>query len=310
MSNSDVPLPDDVALCHEIIRQQADTIRESRRRIEQLEHQAEQLLRRQYGPRRESVDPDQLRLFADEEAEGDPGGPPEPQDAPPERRRWRRRGRQRLPEHLLCERIEYELTAEELSCPDCGCVRVKIGEEVSEQLEYIPASMRVLQHVRFRYACRGCQEHVAIAAKPPQPIDKGLPGPGLLAQTITSKYGDHLPLYRLEDIFARHGVELSRATLCGWMASCAELLTPLYDLMVKRVLLSAAIHTHDTRVPVLDPTLPKTRTGRFWVYVGDARHPYVVYDYTPRRTRDGPERFPKGYRGYLQADAFSGYDGL
>ena len=304
-------LPDDLALCHEIIRQQADTIEESRRRIEQLEHQIEQLLRRHYGPRRESVDPVQLRLFADD-ATGDlvedaPEEPSEAEDASP-KRRWRRRGRQRLPEHLPRQRIEYELSAEELPCPDCGHLRVKIGEEVSEQLEYIPASMQVLQHVRFRYACRACQEHVAIADKPPQPIDKGLPGPGLLAQTITSKYADHLPLYRLEDIFARHGVELSRATLCGWMASCADLLTPLFDLMVERVLLSAVIHTDDTTVPVWDPTLPKTRTGRFWVYVGDARNPYVVYDYTPRRTRDGPERFLKGFRGYLQADAFSGYD--
>src|SRR5262249_37159385 len=101
---------------------------------------------------------------------------------------------------------------------------------------------------------------------------------------------------------------LSRATLCGWMASCAELLRPLYDLMLKRVLLSVVIHTDDTRVPVLDPTLPRTRTGRFWVYVGDARNPYVVYDYTPRRTRDGPERFLKGFRGYLQADACAGYE--
>ena len=312
MSDSGEPLPDDLALCHEIIRQQADTIRESQRRIGQLEHQVEQLLRRQYGPRRESVDPEQLRLFADEEpgdlAEGEPAPPPEPQDAATTRRRWRRGGRQRLPEHLPRERVEYELTAEELACPDCGCVRVKIGEEISEQLEYVPASMRVLQHVRFRYACRSCQEHVAIAAKPPQPIDKGLPGPGLLAQTITSKYGDHLPLYRLEDIFARHGVELSRATLCGWMASCAGLLTPLFNEMVRRVLLSLVIHTDDTTVPVWDPTLPHTRTGRFWVYVGDVRHPYVVYDYTPRRTRDGPEDFLKGYRGYLQADAFTGYD--
>jgi transposase len=185
---------------------------------------------------------------------------------------------------------------------------VKIGEETSEQLEYVPSSLHVIVHARFRYACRACQEHVAVADKPPQPIDKGLPGPGLLAQTITSKYNDHLPLYRLEDIFARHGVELSRATLCGWMASSAELLTPLYDLMVKRVLLSSVIHTDDTKVSVLDPTLPRTRTGRFWVYIGDVDSPYAVYDYTPRRTRDGPERFLKEFRGYLQADAFSGYD--
>jgi transposase len=187
---------------------------------------------------------------------------------------------------------------------------VKIGEETSEQLEYVPSSLQVIVHARFRYACRACQEHVATAAKPPQPIDKGLPGPGLLAQTITSKFSDHLPLYRLEDIYARHGVALSRATLCGWMASCAELLTPLYDLMVQRVLQSVVTHTDDTRVPVLDPALPRTRTGRFWVYVGDVRNPYVVYDYTPRHTRDGPARFLTGFRGYLQADAFSGYDAL
>ena len=305
------PLPDDLDLCHEIIRQQADTIGELQRRVEQLEHQVELLLRRQFGPRRESVDPDQLRLFSDESAEDVAVGageePQESEDARP-KRRWRRGGRQKLPEGLPRKRVEYELTDDELPCPDCGCTRTKIGEEVSEQLEYVPSSLFVIQHVRFRYACRPCQEHVAIADKPPQPIDKGLPGPGLLAQTITSKYSDHLPLYRLEDIFARHGVELSRATLCGWMASCADLLTPLYDLMVKRVLLSIVIHTDDTTVPVWDPALPKTRTGRFWVYIGDLRNPYVVYDYTPRRTRDGPERFLGGFRGYLQADAFSGYD--
>jgi transposase len=305
------PLPSDLVLCHEIIRQQADTIRESQRRIEQLEHQVELLVRRQYGPRRESVDPDQLRLFTDDAcedvAEATTEAPPESEDAKP-KRRWRRKGRQTLPESLPRKRVEYELDAEELPCPDCGHTRTKIGEEISEQLEYVPSSLLVIQHVRCRYACRACQEHVALADKPPQPIDKGLPGPGLLAQTITSKYSDHLPLYRLEDIFARHGVELSRATLCGWMASCAELLTPLYDLMVKRVLVSIVIHTDDTTVPVFDPTLPKTRTGRFWDYIGDVRNPYVVYDYTPRRTRDGPERFLKGFRGYLQADAFSGYD--
>lgn len=311
MSESVAPLPDDLALCHEIIRQQADTIGESRRRIQQLEHQVELLVRRQFGPRRESVDPDHLRLFSDAAADGvaeaiDPG--PAEAECGKSRRPWRRRGRQILPDGLTRKRVEYELADEELPCPDCGHVRTKIGEEIGEQLEYVPSSLFVIQHARFRYACRACQEHVAIADKPPQPIDRGLPGPGLLAQTITSKYSDHLPLYRLEDIYARHGVVLSRATLCGWMARSAELLTPLYDLMVKRVLQSVTIHTDDTTVPVWDPTLPKTRTGRFWVYFGDLRNPYVVYDYTPRRTRDGPERFLRGFRGYLQADAFSGYD--
>jgi transposase len=249
MSEPAAPLPDDLALCHEIIRQQAETIREAQRRIEQLEHQVERLLRRQYGPRRERVDPAQLRLFADDVTDGVTEAtaeePPGPEAARP-RRRWRRTGRQRLPEDLPRKRVEYELSPEELPCPDCGHPRTKIGEETSEQLEFVPSSLHVIVHARFRYACRACQEHVATAAKPPQPIDKGLPGPGLLAQTVTSKYSDHLPLYRLEDIYARHGVALSRATLCGWMASCAELLGPLYDLMVKRMLRSVVIHTDDS----------------------------------------------------------------
>ena len=144
-------LPDDLALCHEIIRQQADTIRESQRRIEQLEHQVELLLRRQYGPRRESVDPDQLRLFTDDApddvAEAATEEPPEPEDAKP-KRTWRRRGRQRLPEGLPRKRVEYELSAEELPCPDCGHTRTKIGEEVSEQLEYVPSSLFVIVNTR------------------------------------------------------------------------------------------------------------------------------------------------------------------
>ncbi|HEY2653522.1 MAG TPA: IS66 family transposase zinc-finger binding domain-containing protein, partial [Solirubrobacteraceae bacterium] len=161
MSESAASLPDDLALCHEIIRQQADTIRESQRRIEQLEHQVELLLRRQFGPRRESVDPDQLRLFTEDAPEdvagATPEEPPDSEDAKP-RRYWRRRGRQRLPEGLPRKRIEYELTDEELPCPDCGCTRTKIGEETSEQLEYVPSSLFVLVHARFRYACRACQE--------------------------------------------------------------------------------------------------------------------------------------------------------
>src|SRR5262245_61675034 len=165
MSEPAAPLPEDLALCHEIIRQQADTIREAQRRIGQLEHQVEQLLRRQYGPRRERVDPDQLRLFTDDTTDDDPRAtaaePPGPEVAKPTRY-WRRRGRQRLPEDLPRKRVEYELRPGELPCPDCGHPRTKIGEETSEQLEYVPASLFVVVHARFRYACRACQEHVAL----------------------------------------------------------------------------------------------------------------------------------------------------
>jgi hypothetical protein len=162
-------LSDDLALCHEIIPQQADTIQESHRRIEQLEHQVELLLRRQYGPRRESVDPAQLRLFTDdalEDASEAASGEPSESDVAKPKREWRRRGRQRLPEDLPRKRVEYELSPEELPCPDCGHTGTKIGEETSEQLEYVPSSLHIIVHARFRYACRACQEHVGLADKP------------------------------------------------------------------------------------------------------------------------------------------------
>jgi hypothetical protein len=149
-----------------------------------------------------------------------------------------------------------------------------------------------------------------VADKPPQPIDKGLPAPGLLSFVTVSKQGDHLPLYRQEEIFSRHGVDLSRSTLCDWLRQGAALFQPLYALKVARVLRSKVVHTDDTIVPVLDPSLPHTRQGRFWLYFGDRNHPYAVYDYTPNHKRDGPARFLANYQGYLQADAFGGYSGI
>ena len=132
----------------------------------------------------------------------------------------------------------------------------------------------------------------------------------MLAHVAVSKYGDHLPLHRQESIFARQGVELSRKTMCDWMRQCAELVTPLVDLMKEFVLNSKVVQTDDTPVPVLDPELPHTRTGRIWTYVGDTAHPYTVDDYTPNRSRAGPDEFLKEFHGYLQADAYSGYDGI
>jgi transposase len=180
----------------------------------------------------------------------------------------------------------------------------------SEQLEHTPASLFVIEHVQVTYACRKCQEQVVTAPKPPQPIEKGVAGPGLLAHVITAKYVQHLPLYRQEETFARQGVLIRRSTLAGWMAQAAECLFPLQTLMVRRVLSGNVVGTDDTPVKVLDPELDHARTGRFWTYVGDDTHPYAVYDYTPNHKRDGPQTFLKDYRGVLQADAFGGYDGI
>ena len=177
-------------------------------------------------------------------------------------------------------------------------------------MEYVPATLIVIDHVRLKYACKACEETIVLADKPSQPIEKGLPGPGLLAHIAVSKYAYHLPLARQEEMMRSHGVELSRKTTCGWMMASADLLTPLYDLMKQEVLASKVIHTDDTTTPVRDPDLTRTRTGRVWTYIGDVSHPYTVFDFTPTRKRDGPMEFLQGYKGYLQADAYAGYDGI
>jgi transposase len=309
MTRDDTSLPDDPAVLRQMIRELLATLQAAQRHNEQLQHRLDQLLRRLYGPRAERIDLDQPTLFPDlQDPQSPPAAPPSPPEPAPARRPGH--GRKPLPRDLPRRRVVHETPAAERLCPGCGGERTRIGEESSEQLDYQPASLFVVEHVRCKYACPHCQEHVVTADKPTQPIDKGLPGPGLLAHVVVSKYADHLPLHRLERIFGRQGVALSRSTLCDWMAACADLLTPLVDYLKGRVLASRAIHTDDTPVPVLDDKRAATRQGRMWVYIGDKEHPYTVFDYTPTHARDGPKAFLGDFRGYLQADAFAGYDGI
>lgn len=281
---------------------------EKERELGKVRHWLEQLLRHRYGQKRERVDENQLFMFAVELAGAGHEPPPEPQSEAPSKSA-KPHGRQRLPRSLARRRVVHDLGEAERQCPQCHGPLQHIGEEVSERLEYVPASLEVIEEACQKYACaKGCT--VVTAAKPAAPIEKGLAGPGLLAHVAVSKYGDHLPLNRQESMLARQGVEIRRQTMCDWMRGCAELVTPLYELMRERVLSSKVVQTDDTPVPVLDPELPRTRTGRIWTYVGDAQHPYIVYDYTPNRSRDGPDEFLKDFHGYLQADAYSGYDGI
>lgn len=214
-------------------------------------------------------------------------------------------GRQALPRHLKRERIVRDLADEEKHCGQCAQDLRYIGEETCERYEYVPASLTVIEEACLKYAC-ACT--VRTAGKPPQPIEKSIAGASLLAQVIVSKWADHLPLHRQEQIFARHGVPISRKSMCGWMAQCAALLSPLYVAAKKVLFESKVIGTDDTSVKVLDRKLPFARRGRIWPYYGDQDHPVILYDYTPTRERAGPERFLIGYRGYLQADAYGGYD--
>jgi transposase len=306
-------LPDDLDTAHRQIREQAETLRQQSHLIARLQHQLEQLLRQRYGKKGEKVDPDQLLLFAQEilaQSEPTPGQPPSPEPAP-EKPKVQGHGRKPLPASLPRKRIVHDVSPEDRACPECGQERRKIGEEVREQLEYVPASLLVLRHVRPKYACKGCAAHVVIAPRLPDPIEKGLPGPGLLAHVAVSKYADHLPLHRQEGILRRHGIELSRSTMCDWMADVGGLLAPIVKEMKRRILLSRVIQTDDTPVVVQDPRGKGKKTGRLWVYLGDRENPFVVYDYTPDHSGDGPETFLKAYRsGYLQSDGYTGYDAL
>jgi transposase len=319
---SDTTLPDDPDTLKGMIRELLAILKDRESELDGVRHRLDQLLRRLYGPKSERSRPDQPTLFDDpDEAPSEP----EPVDAAsPSTGRRTGHGRRRLPADLKRERVVHDLPEADKICPCCHEPRIVIGEQTSEQLDYRPAKLFVRQHVRLSYACPACLAKaldpvpegepeppplIVTAPKPPQPIDKGLPGPGLLAHVVTSKYADHLPLHRQEAMLARQGVELSRSTLCDWMAAVANLLTPLYALMKSRVLQSRVVQTDETRVPVQDQA-DKTKSGRLWVYLGDREHPFTVYDYTATKARDGPAAILKDFTGFLQADAANVFDGL
>jgi len=296
-----VELPDDVTALKAIILQQHEAFHQLQHRYEQLEHRLQQLLKARYGPKADRLDPHQLLLFALDMMQEVAPPPKTAHDGasqekePPAKRKGH--GRKPLPKELPRQQVVHDLTDEEKKCPCCGQMRVRIGQETSEQLEYEPAKLYVIEHVRPTYACKKCEGNVETASKPAQPIEKGLAGPGLLAQVITNKYGDHLPLYRQEHILGRSGHAIPRSTTCGWLASVARLVKPLYELMVAMVLASKAIHTDDTPVPVLDEKRDRTREGRVWVYVGEKSHPYTVFDYTSTHSRDSSGEVPGDLRG-------------
>ncbi len=273
------------------------------------------LLRRYiFGQRRERFldDPGQGHLFDIPEiiAEPEPAAPRAPDDAAPPPPKAARTPRRTRLDHLPHIRIEHDVPEAEKTCSCCGGPKQRIGEDESRELDFIPARLEVKVHVLPKYACPKCRDGVASPPVPPKPIPGGIAGAGLVAFVIASKFADHLPLYRLEDILTRHGVFLSRSTLCDWVRNAALLLEPLAELQKTLVLHSPILWTDDTPVTVLGGEILGSSKGRFWVYIGDAEHPYSVYDFTMSRARDGPAAFLKDYRGFLQADAYGGYDGI
>src|SRR5438132_9276059 len=276
-----------------------------------------ELLNARRNRKSEQLSSDQLALFAAawqaRQAEAEPTKPDGSDTNNPNTNcgadasasKTRTGGRQSLARHLKRERIVHDLAEEEKHCSTCQQSLRPIGEESSERYEYIPAKLTVIEDICKKYAC-GCT--VKTATKPSQPIEKSTAGASLLAQVIVAKTADHLPLHRQEKIFERHGVDISRKTMGCWLAQCADLLKPLYGSLKEVLFQSKVIGTDDTSVKVLDGKLPFARTGRIWPYCGDPDHPVILYDYTATRERAGPEKFLAGYRGYLQADAYAGYD--
>jgi transposase len=287
------------------------TVQEHEQTLQELRRQIELYRRYVFGPRRERLveAPGQGHLFEIDVVEG-VAPPPEPPAREPRVPARPRRSRKLDLDRLIQVRIEHDVPEADKLCSGCGEHKARIGEDEARVLEFIPARFEVHIHVLPKYACSHCRDGVVAPATPPRPLSGCIAGAGLLAQLTVSKFSDHIPLYRFEDISTRHGLYLPRSTLCDWIGKVADLLKPLYELQKQLVLMAPVIWTDDTHVTVLGGEEPGSHKGQFWVYIGPIAFPYDVYDFTENRKRDGPAQFLANYAGYLQADAFSGYDGI
>ena len=303
-------LPDNPALLKALVSaQQAE--------IEHLKFIIAKFRRMQFGRRSEQMDETVAQLeLALEELEcvrGELGPSDEATATESDARVPAAPRRKPLPDHLPRESVEHRPA--DACCPDCGGALKTLGEDVAEVLEYVPASFRVIRHLRPKLACAAC-DRIVQAAAPNRPIARGLAGPGLLAHVLVAKYCDHLPLYRQSGIYAREGVELERSTLAGWVGQCNALLRPLVAALRNHVLAGDKVHADDTPVPVLAPGEGKTKTGRLWTYVrddrpaGDEAPPAVWFAYSPNRRGEHPQAHLKSFKGILQADAYGGFDAL
>jgi transposase len=282
--------------------------------IEQLKLLIAKLRRMQFGRKSEKLEwqIEQLELKLDElEASRAERGTPSPTPTSVESHRAKKPVRRPLPAHL--PREVRKILPKQEACPDCGGELKHLGEDVSEMLEYVVEHFKVIQQVRPKLACVCCDKIVQAEAAS-RPIARGMAGPGLLAHVLVSKYSDHLPLYRQEEIYAREGVELDRSTLADWVGGTSKLLGPLVEALRRQVMSAEKLHADDTPVPVLAPGNGKTKTGRLWTYVrddrpaGSAAPPAVWFAYTPDRKGEHPKAHLKEFTGTLQADGYAGYD--
>ncbi|HAT6957972.1 IS66 family transposase [Legionella parisiensis] len=217
--------------------------------------------------------------------------------------------RRPLPAHLPRVIIEHDIPEEEKMCA-CGCMKERFGEEVTEQLEYIPAQLSVIAHVRPKYACRPCAEGVSMAPMPQLFLPKSMATPSLVAHTVISKYEDHLPLYRQEHIWQRLGIEMPRNTVCGWIMAAFEVCEPMGTALHEELIASNYLQVDETTMQVMDePKRKNTSTSYMWVYTNHRPDKKVVlFDYQQTREARWPKQMLKDFKGYLQTDGYKGYD--
>lgn len=299
---------------------QHDALARRDRTIEQLRQTIQELRRHRFGRRSEQLDADQLSLALEDleqqlgEAEAAQAEAAKMGGAanPPQRvRRPRRINRGALPTQLPREEVLIDVA--DKTCPCCRGTLHCIGEERSEQLDVVPARLRVLVTVRPKYACRACEEAIVQAPAPARLIPGGLPSDALVARVAVAKYADHLPLYRQVQIFQRQDIVLDRSTLADWMGIAAFVLRPLHERMLARLKTAARLFADETTAPVLDPGRGRTKTGKFWAYARDDRPwagsdpPGVVYVYAPDRKAIRPAAHLAGFEGILQVDGYGAY---
>src|SRR5689334_105822 len=289
--------------------------------IEKLRLLSQSLLRHQFGRRSEKLSPDQLQLgledleqdiAANEAAQGEKAS--QDGQARSRRRAEAERNHGALPSHL--PRYEVLIDVDNRDCPCCGGVLHPIGELRSEQLDIVPAQLRVRVTRRPRYACRSCESAVVVVPAPERPIDGGMATEAMIAHVLVSKFADSLPLYRQSKMLERQGIRLDRSTLSHWVGRACWWLTPLYDLMLSTALSALKLFADDTTLPVLDPGRGRTKTGRLWCYAIDDRpwrgpaHPIAAYVYSENRKGVHPNQHLAAFRGVLQVDGYAGFKRL
>jgi transposase len=288
--------------------------------IEKLKFQIAKLRRMQFGRSSEritrQIEQLELQLEELETGEAEDITKAEAEDRPAPTRERAKPKRKPLADHLLRQEVVHEPADNgACTCPDCGGGMARLGEDVTEVLDYVPGHFQVIRHLRPKYACKAC-DAITQAPAPAMPTPRGRATPATLAHLLVSKYCDHLPLYRQSEIYAREGLDLGRSTLCDWVGQAAWLLDPIVEGIRRHVFAAEKIHGDDTTVPVLSPGLGRTKTGRLWVYVRDDRPfcgtapPAAAYFYSPDRRGEHPAAHMASFTGFLQADAYAGYEAL